>query len=286
MKTQITLKESFLRQHPNYPIIIRRWEESTNTKFTFSNITTYNLKLFKNHLCSIMSRNGAKTYISKLSSVLNLHADTHKLPYNWKQQLSIKSDASQQIYLTKQEIAKIHKYKPKTHAENIVKLQFVLGCLTGARRSDYINFTKSNIINNSIVYCSKKTGINTSVPATKTTISIINELDKYSDKEKKFSQVYYNKTLHNICKNIKLSKPLTLHRNGKTNTLPKYKYITSHTARRSFATNMYIDNVDIYTISKMCGHSSVAITQRYICINGVITHKIKKVFDEYDYMLN
>jgi len=37
-------------------------------------------------------------------------------------------------------------------------------------------------------------------------------------------------------------------------TLPKYSLITVHTARRSFATNLYLAGMDTLTIKKMTGH--------------------------------
>ena len=39
----------------------------------------------------------------------------------------------------------------------------------------------------------------------------------------------------------------------------------THTARRSFATNLYLSGCDLYTIGRMMGHSSADMTRRYIC---------------------
>lgn len=284
-KTNITLKESFLNQHPKYPIIIKRWEESTKTEFNFQNITSYNLKVFRDHLLRCMSRNGAKTYIAKICSVLNLHTDTVKLPYNWKSYLCVKPDSSQQTYLNKREIKAIFEYKAKNLTERVVQLQFILGCLTGARRSDYINFTKNNIHKNNLIYCAKKTGTSVTVPVTKATRNILKELDEINHNIKNMSSVHFNNTLKRICKAVGIKKVLTLHWHGVTETLHKYEFVSSHTARRSFATNLYIDGVDIYDISKMCGHSNISITERYICSNVVFRNKIKKHFDCYDEML-
>ena len=283
--TKITLKESFLKRYPKYNIVLKRWEEATNTQCTFDNITAYNLKLFCDYLISMMSRNGAKTYLSMFSSVLSLHADTTHLPYNWKHILSIKSESSQHTYLSKKEIKKIYNYIPKSTTERIIQIQFILGCLTGARKSDYIKFTKSNIQRHSIIYCSQKTGTSVTVPATKTAVSIINELDSYTEAEKDISDVHFNDTLRNICKSVGIDNTMTLHHHGVTYTQPKYFFISSHTARRSFVTNLYIDDVNLYDISKMCGHSNISITQRYICVGIIIKNKIKKSFSEYDDIL-
>lgn len=150
------------------------------------------------------------------------------MPYNWKSCLNIKPDSSQQTYLNKREIKAIFEYTPRNITERVVQLQFTLGCLTGARKSDYINFTKNNIHKNHLIYCAKKTGTSVTVPVTKATRAILKELDEISQN---------------------------------------------------------IDGVDIYDISKMCGHSSIAITERYVCSNVMFKSKIKKHFDNYDEML-
>ncbi len=51
-----------------------------------------------------------------------------------------------------------------------------------------------------------------------------------------------------------------------TETKPKYSLITSHTARRSFATNAYKDGVPTIAIMKITGHRSVIFFLNYIKI--------------------
>ena len=45
----------------------------------------------------------------------------------------------------------------------------------------------------------------------------------------------------------------------------KWEFVSSHTARRSFATNLYLRGADLYSISQMMGHASVEMTQNYLC---------------------
>ena len=52
---------------------------------------------------------------------------------------------------------------------------------------------------------------------------------------------------------------------GKTLDGEKWQYIGSHSARRTFASLLYLRGVDLYTISKMLGHTSVKTTEGYIC---------------------
>lgn len=61
---------------------------------------------------------------------------------------------------------------------------------------------------------------------------------------------------------------LTKTRGGKRieSIKPKSEFITSHTARRSGATNMYLAGVDLKFIQDILGHSKIEQTIRYIKI--------------------
>ena len=47
----------------------------------------------------------------------------------------------------------------------------------------------------------------------------------------------------------------------------KYDFITNHTARRSFATNMYQKNAPILSIMSITGHTTEANFLKYIKID-------------------
>ncbi len=49
-----------------------------------------------------------------------------------------------------------------------------------------------------------------------------------------------------------------------TQQLPKYELITTHTARRSFATNQYLLGVPTITIMEMTGHRTEKAFMKYI----------------------
>jgi len=45
---------------------------------------------------------------------------------------------------------------------------------------------------------------------------------------------------------------------------PKYKMITPHTARRNFATNLYVRGLPVQTIMAITGHQSELSFRKYI----------------------
>jgi integrase len=45
---------------------------------------------------------------------------------------------------------------------------------------------------------------------------------------------------------------------------PKYELVTTHTARRSCATNMYMASFDLYFIQGILGHTDIKTTIHYL----------------------
>ena len=47
----------------------------------------------------------------------------------------------------------------------------------------------------------------------------------------------------------------------------KWQLVSSHTARRSFATNMYLKSHDAHMVMAITGHTTEEIFLKYICIS-------------------
>lgn len=67
----------------------------------------------------------------------------------------------------------------------------------------------------------------------------------------------------------------------KTEKIEKYKLIHTHTARRTGATLMYLDGIDIYDIMKITGHTSPKMLKKYIRADSL--QVVEKLTDKYDY---
>jgi integrase len=210
-----------------------------------------------------------------LKTVLSMYNEEVSLPRDYGKVLNLRQDASQHIYLTKDEIQRIIYYEPTRLCERVVKNQFLMGCLTGARHSDYIRFTRSNIQGDSLFYVSIKTHIKASIPISPAVLAIMDENEKMGYNEISYSSVYFNRTIKDVCKKVGINDPVSVYCFGKFLDSEKWKLVTSHTARRSFATNLYLAGVDIYTISRLCGHSSVEMTKQYICCAPVLGDKVR-----------
>ncbi len=57
-------------------------------------------------------------------------------------------------------------------------------------------------------------------------------------------------------------------------TKPKFELVTTHTARRSFATNLYLDGIPSFNIMRITGHRTEKAFLRYIKITPNESAKI------------
>lgn len=74
----------------------------------------------------------------------------------------------------------------------------------------------------------------------------------------------YNRVLRNLCKRAGITERVKVFKAGEHKKGEKWEYISSHTARISFASNLANLGIPLIDICRMLGHASVATTQRYI----------------------
>ena len=75
----------------------------------------------------------------------------------------------------------------------------------------------------------------------------------------------YNKVLRRLCKEAGLNQMFLIESfDGGEQWLPKYELISSHTARRSIATNLYLKNVPLKFIMAITGHRTEQSCLLYI----------------------
>ncbi len=263
------LNDAYKEKYPKTAGTVgRKWEIATGTPFSWESISRVALCRFADWLCNNVARSSARQYCAQLKAVLDVYSDADDLPNGWRKALTVKDDESQNVYLTEQEIARVIAYKCDTSTEAAVKQQFILGCLTGARHSDYSAFTPANVTETGmLVYVSQKTHIKAELPLAPVAREIL------FGKEHPFAGAYrqevsdptFNDTIRRICNLCDIDYNVTLYRRGGFWTGKKYEAVSSHTSRRSFCTNLYLRCRDLLLVSKLAGHTSVTMTERYIC---------------------
>lgn len=276
-----TLKEAFFSKYPGNTKIVGYFEEANGCECTWENLTKVRLQKYVNYLLEHVAPNSAKTYCAKFKAILTAYNEEVTLPKDYDKVLQVRKDASQHVYLNNDEITLLRNYVPKMESEHIIKNWFLIGCLTGARHSDYIRFTQDNIIDDNLKYLSIKTHTDTSVPLAPYAKSLIVENMELGYNNAVISDSYFNRSIRRMFRNMGLNSKVSIYYHGRFRTDEKWRFISSHTARRSFATNLYKAGVDIYTISRLCGHSSVEMTKKYICCPAEISDRAREFFDSF-----
>lgn len=260
-----TLKDAFNQKYPSYENILRMFEAANLCEATWENLTKVRLQKFVDYMGERLSPNSVNQYAAKLKAVLNLYSDEVLLPRGYAKVLTPRKVNVQNVYLTEEEIARLVAYAPKNDREALVQAQFIIGVISLARHSDYCNFDESNIVGDCLVYVSQKTKIQASIPASPTLLRFLKVQKEIIGKGVTVSDDSFNDTIRRICAKCGIDEPVKLYHRGKTNVKPKWEYVSSHTARRSGITNLYLRGLDIVTIAKLAGHTNPQTSMGYVC---------------------
>ncbi len=182
-----------------------------------------------------------------------------------------KTEQAETVYLSKQELQALNELDLTDNPRlDKVRDLFLVGCWTGLRFSDFSNIQAKNIKGGFITIKTQKTGKEVVIPIH---VVVLNILDKYKDKTENslppsISNQKMNEYLKEIAEKAEIKETVskTFTKAGKTVTINKSKFdlVSCHTARRSFATNMYLDSVPSITIMAITGHTTESSFMKYI----------------------
>jgi len=183
----------------------------------------------------------------------------------------IEEDDPFAIYLSMNDISRIYFYDDLSKIQKQQKDLFVVGCLTALRYSDYSTLSPRDFQGNFIIKTTKKTGKRVVIPVH----DFIKQIyDRYNGEISRGTTVQqFDRILKVIMQKIGFNDQVTYTytRGGKliTETKQKWELISSHTARRSAATNMYLTGrMKTFEIMAITGHTTEKSFFRYIRITN------------------
>lgn len=181
---------------------------------------------------------------------------------------NIRDEEIDSIFLSMTDIARIYYAKGLTRKQGEIRDYFIIGCLTGLRYSDYSRLQPENFIDGKIVIRTKKTKTPVQIPMHPFVKEILQKYNGILPPGRCIQ--YFNKAIKKICKQIGFVELTNYERHIGLEFVsvqkPKYELISSHTARRSAATNMFLANIPTYRIMLLTGHKSEHAFFRYIRI--------------------
>lgn len=220
-----------------------------------------------------MADNTVGKHISTLKTILNAAKDAGintNSKYTSSKFATLSEDV-EKIYLTENELDRIYKLDLSgIKSLDRVRDLFLIGCYTCLRFSDFTNIKPEHIYTNDkgtfFKVSTLKTGEMVILPLHWIVSAI---LKKYNnDLPRSISNQKMNDYLKEIGlkAEIKDAVSITKFEGGVkvTKTLPKYELISTHTARRSGATNMYLAGIPALSIMKITGHKTEKAFMRYI----------------------
>ena len=277
-RNKIRFKQAFLRKYHSESYIYNHMEAYHGKEVKWKDLSKVFLLGLVKYLKRNVSNNSARLYCAKLRSLLNDYSDEINLPTGeFNKLLKIRLEDSHHVFLTNAEIMAIMDYKPESEVESAVQNQFLLSAFTGMRHSDVIRLTAKNVSGNTITYQAMKTKTVISIPSSPIVAQLLeNPINR------KVSDSSFNDAIRRICMKSGINDQAMTVIAGEERFGEKWNFITSHTARRSFATNMYLHMKDIYTVSKMMGHADVKTTEGYLCCDLSQGRAVTSYFDQFN----
>jgi integrase len=272
--------ESTIRAYTTTYNLLKQFERDRNYRIGFD---TINLDFYykfvdylsKPHKLTIKNKdrlmeglmpNTIGTRIKNIKVFMNEAVDlglTTNMQYKHRK-FAVLTEETDAIYLTEKEIIKLYKhdFSNNKRLEQARDL-FVFGCFTGLRFSDYSQIKPENVVSidgkTMIKKVAKKTKTLTIIPSNPVIGNIFFRYGNSSPKA--ISNQRFNEYIKEACEKAGLTEV------GRLNTHPGkalYESVSSHTCRRSFATNYYLQGFPILDLMKITGHKTQSSFLKYI----------------------
>jgi integrase len=181
----------------------------------------------------------------------------------------IPEEESDAIYLTHDEIATIYQTDLSGYPHLIEHRDlFVLACLTGLRFSDFSTLKPEDVRRDMLYKKQEKSDHWVIIPLREEAKLIFTR--QFRDRIPELTNPEFNRHIKTIGKLAGISRLVKFsYKKGNQNVVvarPKYDWITSHTARRSFCTNEFLAGTPVELIMKISGHKRTKDFYKYIRI--------------------
>jgi len=211
------------------------------------------------------SKNTQGTLVAKLKVVMS---EGFKLKYHRNTEyLAFKKTSEQPdtIYLTEKELDALWNVSLPTASLRRCRDLFLIGVYTAARFSDYSRLSMEDVHGRTIKFFQHKTGQSVVLPLSSKVETL---LLRNGGKAPGMCQVVFNREIKAVCREAGITEKVAVTRSRgtrrETSVVPKYSLVSSHTARRTGATLLYMSGVPLRQCMLITGHQSEACFMRYI----------------------
>lgn len=264
---------------------LKGFEKEDGCKIDFETIT---LDWFYRFMTYLRRKNMKTNTLAKNIGVLKVFmSEGEALGYHTNlafktKRFSVSQELVETVYLTDEDVLKIYNtdVADNTNLEN-VKDAFVLACFTGLRFSDFSTLKPEHFKTiDGELYIKKmtlKTKEEVIIPLHDIVLEI---LEKYKGKPGGVPKVPCNPVFNKVVKVAGRLAGLT--EKGKLASFPEKELcecISSHTGRRTFATNAYLSGVPVLDIMRITGHKTEKSFLRYVRLSRL--HAAQRFSEHY-----
>ena len=227
----------------------------------WQDLTKANLNDFRDHVLDNVAQSTAKTYFAVFKTILKRYEDDVDFCKEYADILKAKNEKPVKTYLTLKDLEKLERVIPQSANEQYVLDEFLIGAFTGMRISDAREISTENMANGYISYVSIKTSVHAVVPMK---AGIAERIQRVQANDIEMNLVTYNRILRRLCQRAGITERVKVFKAGEHLKGQKWEYVSSHTARISFATNLVDMGVPLINVSRMMGHVNSQMTERYV----------------------
>lgn len=247
---------------------IKAFDSDKRYLLSFDNIDSKFESKFTEYLmidCGLVN-NTIGRYIKTIKSFMHFATERgYTNNYKFKSFKVIKQDADI-IYLTEEELLKIYNLAGLSKSLSMVRDAFCLGCFTGLRFSDLSDLRIANLKDNFIELKSKKTRDFLRIPLNDYAKEILKKHE--GNPPVMISNQKMNDYIKAIGESAGISTPIILTKyQGATKiekAEPKHKFLSSHTARRTFVTLSLEKGMRPEVVMSITGHKDYPTFKKYI----------------------
>lgn len=271
--------ESSLKNYHAVAKHLKNYEEHSKVKIDFE---TINLDFFYAYVSYLKKKEKlAVNTIAKDISILKVFMGeavdlgyTNNMQFRHKK-FSFNEEETEHVYLTEEDLNKLYRVKIENKKLEQVRDLFIFGAWVGLRYSDFSQIKPENIIKINDDYfinmITQKTKEHVIIPCNQVILEIF---EKYKDSNNKLPRTISNQKFNDYIKEACLLAELT--ETGRLSSKPGERLcdlVSSHTARRSFATNYYLQGFPTIDLMKITGHKTERSFLKYIRISKLDTAK-------------
>lgn len=277
VKEGMVMKEGSIKNFKTFQSQFDSYQDIRHRKLDFADINLDFYRDFVNFLNAKLYRiNTIGKHIARLKVIMRAAQEEglHQNQEFTRKDFRAHQIGTDEVYLSVDEVEALRNLDLSYDQEyEAARDLFLIGIYTAQRVSDYNTITENHIHRlqsglRVLKLTQKKTGEKVIIPINKELAAI---LKKYNYQPPRIQEQKLNNALKELCKQAGIKQKVeiveTIGGKKERKQVPKFQLVSSHTARRTGATNMYLAKIPPIDIMKITGHTRESTFLKYIRVS-------------------